>query len=48
MSTVFYKYFLGQWQLCKIDELYIANQVQLGRLTQEEADQITATLRSCG
>lgn len=47
MSAVYYKYFLGQWQLCKIDESYIAGQVTLGHLTQAEADQIMATERTC-
>lgn len=47
MTNVFYKYFLGQWILCKIDETYIAAMVSSGRLTQEEADLILATPRNC-
>lgn len=46
MSTVWYKYFLGQWQLCKIDELYVQAMVP-NRLTQAEADQIKAAPRTC-
>jgi hypothetical protein len=47
MSAVWYKYFLGQWQLCKIDETYVQAQVTAGRLTQDEANQIIATPRTC-
>jgi hypothetical protein len=47
MSPTYYKYLLGQWQLCKVDEVYIQNQVTLAHLTQAEADQIIATPRNC-
>lgn len=47
MSQVYFNYFLGQWQLCRIDEAYVEAVVVKGRLTREEADQILVAPRNC-
>lgn len=41
--SLMYNFAMKMWKERRVDEAYILYQVEVGRLTQEEADQIIAT-----
>lgn len=41
--SLMYNFALRMWKERRVDEAYILYQVEMGRLTQEEADAILAT-----
>lgn len=41
--SIMYKFVLKMWMERRVDEAYVVYQVEVGRLTQAEADAILAT-----
>lgn len=42
-QSLIYAFVLNMWMMKRVDETFIYGQVQLGRLTQDEAEMILAT-----
>lgn len=47
-SAPYKNFLLSMWLQCRLTEAQVAQAVALGRITQEEADEILATPRNCG